>query len=73
MTETTTNKHAAGSHASATLPRAEPEVVGMSSTRLSRIVTAARRKHLVFHEAVGHLGPDRSSPNRATLCSRLLP
>lgn len=62
-----------------TLPRAEPESVGMSSTRLSRIVTVlnqeieagqlpgaviavARRGHLVFHEAVGYLGPDRSAP-----------
>ena len=24
------------------------------------VVAVARRKHLVFHEAVGHLGPDRS-------------
>ena len=26
------------------------------------VVAVARRKHLVFHEAVGHLGPDRSAP-----------
>jgi CubicO group peptidase (beta-lactamase class C family) len=62
-----------------TLPRTEPEAVGMSSTRLARIVTAlnqeieagqlpgavvavARHGHLVFHEAVGHLGPDRRAP-----------
>ena len=74
MTEYTTNKLAV----STPLPRAQPEAVGMSSTRLGRIVTAlngeidagqfpgavvavARRKHLVFHEAVGHLGPDRSA------------
>ena len=25
------------------------------------VVAVARRKHLVFHEAVGHLGPDRST------------
>ena len=79
MTAATANKHAAGSPASVPLPRAEPEAVGMSSTRLDRIITAlnkeieagqfpgaviaiARRKHLVFHEAVGHLGPDRSTP-----------
>ena len=78
MTAATANKHAAGSPASVPLPRAEPEAVGMSSTRLGRIVTAlnkeieagqlpgaviavARRKHLVFHEAVGYLGPDRST------------
>ncbi len=75
MTETAAIQHAS----SASLPRAEPEAVGMSSTRLARIVTAlnasiesgqlpgavvavARRGHLVFHEAVGHLGPDRSAP-----------
>ena len=79
MTETTANQKAADSPASVSLPRAEPEAVGMSSTRLGRIVTAlndeieagqlpgavvavARRRHLVFHEAVGHLGPDRSAP-----------
>ena len=79
MTETSANKDTAGSPTSVPLPRAEPEAVGMSSTRLGRIVTAlnkeieagqflgavvavARRKHLVFHEAVGHLGPDRSTP-----------
>jgi CubicO group peptidase (beta-lactamase class C family) len=62
-----------------TLPRTEPEAVGMSSRRLARIVTAlnqeieagqlpgavvavARHGHLVFHEAVGHLGPDRRAP-----------
>jgi CubicO group peptidase (beta-lactamase class C family) len=62
-----------------TLPRAEPESVGISSTRLARIITVlnkeieagqlpgaviavARRGHLVFHEAVGYLGPDRSAP-----------
>jgi CubicO group peptidase (beta-lactamase class C family) len=78
MTEITASKHAAGSLASGLLPRAEPEAVGMSSTRLGRIATAlneeieagqfpgavvaiARRKHLVFHEAFGHLGPDRST------------
>jgi CubicO group peptidase (beta-lactamase class C family) len=61
------------------LPRAEPEAVGMSSARLARIIPAlnaqieagrlpgaviavARHGHLVFHEAVGHLGPDRSTP-----------
>jgi CubicO group peptidase (beta-lactamase class C family) len=26
------------------------------------VVAVARRQHLVFHEAVGHLGPDRSAP-----------
>jgi CubicO group peptidase (beta-lactamase class C family) len=62
-----------------TLPRAEPEAVGMSSARLARIVPAlnakveagqlpgavvavARHGQLVFHEAVGHLGPDRGGP-----------
>ena len=62
-----------------TLPRAEPEAVGMSSTRLARIIPAlnaeieagqlpgavvaiARRGSLIFHEAVGHLGPDRQTP-----------
>jgi CubicO group peptidase (beta-lactamase class C family) len=57
----------------------QPEAVGMSSTRLARIIPAlnaeveagqlpgavvaiARHGHLVFHEAVGHLGPDRSTP-----------
>jgi CubicO group peptidase (beta-lactamase class C family) len=69
----------ANSHAAAALTRAEPEAVGMSSTRLGRIIPAlnakveagqlpgavvavARRGRLVFHEAVGHLGPDRSTP-----------
>ena len=69
-----------------TLPRAEPEAVGMSSTRLARIVTAlnaqieagqlpgavvavARRGHLVFHEAVGHLGRSGAPRCRATPCS----
>src|SRR6516162_8970875 len=78
MTEITASRHAAGSFASGMLPRAEPEAVGMSSTRLGRIATAlneeieagqfpgavvaiARRKHFVFHEAFGHLGPDRST------------
>jgi CubicO group peptidase (beta-lactamase class C family) len=61
------------------LPRAEPEAVGMSSSRLARIIPAlnaeveagvlpgavvavARHGKLVFHEAVGHLGPDQSAP-----------
>ncbi|HEX4366121.1 MAG TPA: serine hydrolase domain-containing protein [Rhodopila sp.] len=61
------------------LPHAEPEAVGMSSTRLARIITVlnkeieagqlpgaviaiARRGHLVFHEAVGYLTPDHSTP-----------
>jgi CubicO group peptidase (beta-lactamase class C family) len=78
MTETNANKQAAGSPANVSLPRAEPEAVGMSSARLGRIVTAlnaeieagqlpgavvavARRGYLVFHEAVGHLGPDRTT------------
>jgi CubicO group peptidase (beta-lactamase class C family) len=69
----------ANNHAGAALPRAEPEAVGMSSTRLTRILTAlnteieagqlpgavvavARHGQLVFHEAVGYLGPDRSVP-----------
>src|SRR6476619_6771698 len=71
MTATTIYKH--------TLPRAEPEAVGMSSARLARIVPAlnaaievgqlpgavvavARHGRLIFHEAVGHLGPDRRTP-----------
>ena len=79
MNEATADRREATSPASGVLPRAEPEAVGMSSTRLDRIITAlnkeieagqfpgaviaiARRKHLVFHEAVGHLGPDRSTP-----------
>jgi CubicO group peptidase (beta-lactamase class C family) len=79
MTGTTENKRAATSTANASLPRAEPEAVGISSTRLARIVPAlnaeveagqlpgaviavARHGRLVFHEAVGHLGPDRSTP-----------
>jgi len=78
MPETTAIESKAGSLASASLPRVEPEAVGMCSRRLGRIVTAlneeieagqfpgavlaiARRKHLVFHEAVGHLDPDRST------------
>jgi CubicO group peptidase (beta-lactamase class C family) len=61
------------------LPRTDPESVGISSTRLARIITMldkeittgqlpgaviaiARRGHLVFHEAVGYLGPDQSTP-----------
>ena len=60
-------------------PRTEPEAVGMSSSRLGRIVptlsaaidagqlpgavmAVARHGKLVFHEAVGHLGPDRTTP-----------
>jgi CubicO group peptidase (beta-lactamase class C family) len=79
MTGTTENKRAATSTANASLPRAEPEAVGISSTRLARIVPAlnaeveagqlpgavvaiARRGRLVFHQAVGYLGPDRSVP-----------
>jgi CubicO group peptidase (beta-lactamase class C family) len=79
MIETTANQREAGSPARDALSRAEPEAVGMSSTRLGRIITAlnkeieagqlpgaviaiARRKQLVFHEAVGHLGPDRGAP-----------
>jgi CubicO group peptidase (beta-lactamase class C family) len=71
MTGATPHKH--------TLPRAEPEAVGMSSARLARIIPAlnaeieagqlpgavvavARHGRLVFHEAVGHLGPDRRAP-----------
>ncbi len=71
MTATTASQH--------TLPRAEPEAVGMSSARLARIIPAlnaeieagqlpgavvaiARHGRLVFHEAVGHLGPDRRAP-----------
>ena len=71
MTAATANQH--------TLPRAEPEAVGMSSARLGRIIPAlnaeieagqlpgavvavARHGRLVFHEAVGHLGPDRRAP-----------
>jgi CubicO group peptidase (beta-lactamase class C family) len=62
-----------------TLPRAEPEAVGMSAARLGRIIPAlnaaieagqlpgavvavARHGRLIFHEAVGHLGPDRRAP-----------
>jgi len=26
------------------------------------VVAIARHGHLVFHESVGHLGPDRSTP-----------
>lgn len=65
--------------APAALPRVEPETVGMSSSRLARIIPAlnaqieagqtpgaviavARRGQLIFHEAVGHLGPDRRVP-----------
>ena len=72
-------KTPANKHSGTTLPRVEPEAVGMSSARLGRIVTAlnaeieagqlpgavvavARHGQLVFHEAVGHLGPDRSTP-----------
>ena len=75
MTETSTD----ASPCRGPLPRAEPEAVGLSSTRLGRIVTrlnaevkanqlpgavvaVARRGRLVFHEAVGHLGPDRCTP-----------
>jgi len=73
------NNEAANPAASARLPGATPEAVGMSSARHTRIVPAlnaeieagrlpgavvasARRGHLVFHEAVGHLGPDRRTP-----------
>ena len=79
MIEATANQREPGSPTRGVFPRAEPEAVGMSSTRLGRIITTlnkeieagqfpgaviaiARRKHLVFHEAVGHLGPDRSTP-----------
>ncbi len=65
--------------APAALPRADPETVGVSSSRLARIIPAlnaqieagqtpgavvavARRGHLILHEAVGHLGPDRRVP-----------
>jgi CubicO group peptidase (beta-lactamase class C family) len=61
------------------LPGTDPESVGISSTRLARIITVlnkeiaagqlpgaviaiARRGQLVFHEAVGYLGPDQSTP-----------
>jgi CubicO group peptidase (beta-lactamase class C family) len=61
------------------LPSTDPESVGLSSTRLARIITVlnqeiaagqlpgaviaiARRGQLVFHEAVGYLGPDQSTP-----------
>jgi CubicO group peptidase (beta-lactamase class C family) len=71
MTAATANQH--------TLPRAQPEAVGMSSARLGRIIPAlnadieagrlpgavvavARHGRLAFHEAVGHLGPDRRAP-----------
>jgi CubicO group peptidase (beta-lactamase class C family) len=71
MTGTTANQP--------TLPRAEPEAVGLSSALLARIIPAlnaeiergqlpgaviaiARHGRLVFHEAVGHLGPDRRAP-----------
>jgi CubicO group peptidase (beta-lactamase class C family) len=63
----------------AALAQTEPEAVGMSSTRLGRIIPAlnveidagqlpgaviaiARRGHLVLHEAVGYLTPDRAIP-----------
>jgi CubicO group peptidase (beta-lactamase class C family) len=79
MTKTNADNHGATSSASAPIARAEPEAVGMSSTRLARIIPAlnaeieagqlpgavvavARGGRLVFHEAVGHLGPDRSAP-----------
>jgi CubicO group peptidase (beta-lactamase class C family) len=79
MTETGADNQAAISPAKAPLPCAEPEAVGMSSTRLGRITTAldaeieagrlpgavvavARHGRLVFHEAAGHLGPDRGAP-----------
>jgi CubicO group peptidase (beta-lactamase class C family) len=79
MTGTTENKRAATSTANTALPCAAPEAVGISSTRLARIVPAlnaeieagqlpgaviavARHGRLVFHEAVGHLGPDQSVP-----------
>ncbi len=78
MTETGADNHAASATASTPLARAEPEAVGMSSTRLARIIPAlnaeveagqlpgavvavARRGRLVFHEAVGYLGPDRGT------------
>jgi CubicO group peptidase (beta-lactamase class C family) len=79
MTESRVHDRAVRSPAGASLSRAEPEAVGMSATRLDRVIPAlnaeieagrlpgavvavARRGHLVFHEAVGHLGPDRSAP-----------
>jgi CubicO group peptidase (beta-lactamase class C family) len=79
MTEISAVTHAAGIPADVPLARAEPEAVGMSSTRLDRIIPAlnaeveagrlpgavvaiARRGRLVFHQAVGYLGPDRSAP-----------
>ena len=78
MTESGVHNRAVRSSAGASLSRVEPEAVGMSSTRLDRIIPAlnaeieagrlpgavvavARRGHLVLHEAVGHLGPDRSA------------
>lgn len=74
-----TENRAAISGTSTPLSQIEPEAVGMSSERLSRIVPAlnaeveagrlpgaviaiARRGYLVFHEAAGYLGPDRSTP-----------
>lgn len=74
-----TEDHVSGLTASAPLPRAEPEAVGMSAKRLGRIIPAlsaeveanqlpgavvavARHGRLVFHEAIGYLGPDRRLP-----------
>ena len=61
------------------LQPAAPESVGVSSTRLARIIPAlnaqieagqlpgavvaiARHGRLIFHEAVGHIGPDQRAP-----------
>jgi CubicO group peptidase (beta-lactamase class C family) len=69
----------ANSDHTADLSPAQPESVGVSSARLSRIIPAlnarieagelpgaviaiARHGRLIFHEAVGHLGPDRRAP-----------
>jgi CubicO group peptidase (beta-lactamase class C family) len=79
MTESGVHNRAVRASAGVSLSRVEPEAVGMSATRLDRIIPAlnaeieagrlpgavvavARRGHLVLHEAVGHLGPDRSAP-----------
>jgi CubicO group peptidase (beta-lactamase class C family) len=79
MTDASADNHATLSPVIAALPYAEPEAVGMSSTRLRRIIPAlnaeveagrlpgaviaiARRGQVVFHEAVGHLGPERTTP-----------
>jgi CubicO group peptidase (beta-lactamase class C family) len=62
----------AGETRTGPLQPAAPESVGVSSTRLARIIPALNAQieagqlpgagRLIFHEAVGHIGPDQRAP-----------